>query len=132
LLTFAGCLVAYFLVILVLSGFSLARIKLALQCEIRALRDPEFGAKIQALLAQSKPKDEAPPKPSGAPLRLLALLQREGRLLDFLMEDISTYADTDVGTAVRDIHRRCQAELLHHRVLQRVLPQPEHSTMQFP
>jgi hypothetical protein len=132
LLTFAGCLVAYFLVILVLSGFSLARIKLALQCEIRALRDPEFGAKVQQLLAQAKPKDEAPPKPSGAPLRLLALLQREGRLLDFLMEDISTYADADVGAAVRDIHRQCQAALMDHLVLQPVLPQPEQSTVEVP
>ena len=53
------------------------------------------------------PRRPSPPvvkKPSGEPLRLLAILQREGRLLDFLLEDISSYQDAQIGVAVRDIH----------------------------
>src|SRR5262249_54971860 len=55
--------------------------------------------------AAEPPKPAEPAKPSGAPLRLLALLQREGRLLDFLMEDVQPYTDAQIGAAVRDIHR---------------------------
>jgi len=132
LLTVAGCLVAYFLVILVLSGGSLARIKLALRCELRALRDPDFGKKVLSLLDPPKPAQEGIARPSGAPLRLLALLQREGRLLDFLMEDIASYPDPDVGAAVRDIHRQCQAALREHLVLQPVLDRPEQAAVEVP
>src|SRR4051794_18293914 len=64
------------------------------------------------------PGPAAPPKPSGAPLRLLALLQREGRLLDFLMEDVQAYSDAQIGSAVRDIHRSCRKALQDHLVLE--------------
>jgi hypothetical protein len=41
----------------------------------------------------------------------LNLLQREGRLIDFLQEDIESFSDAQVGTAVRQIHRECAATL---------------------
>jgi len=47
-------------------------------------------------------------------VQILALLQREGRLIDFLKEPIDTYSDAQIGAAVRDVHRDCAA------VLQRV------------
>ncbi|WDE98359.1 DUF2760 domain-containing protein [Lentisphaera profundi] len=37
----------------------------------------------------------------------LTLLQREGRLIDFLKEDIGPYSDEQVGAAVRQIHEGC-------------------------
>jgi hypothetical protein len=130
--TFAACLVLYFLLILVLSGFNFSRIRLALRCELKALRDRSFKEKVEPLLLPAKAKPATPPKPSGAPLRLLALLQREGRLLDFLLEDIQTYPDADVGAAVRDIHRQCQAAIKEHLVLEPVLPRPERSEVEIP
>src|SRR5207253_6846543 len=39
---------------------------------------------------------------NGAAVQLLAILQREGRLLDFLQEDVDGYADAQIGAAVRD------------------------------
>jgi hypothetical protein len=48
------------------------------------------------------------PKRSEA-VQLLGLLQREGRLVDFLQESIDSYADAQIGAAVRDIHRDCAA-----------------------
>jgi hypothetical protein len=123
-------LVFIFLVLLLLSGFSLRRIRLASRCEWRALRDPGFGARVEPLL--EPPRPQAAPKPSGAPLRFLALLQREGRLLDFLLEDIHNYSDEQVGAAVRDIHRQCQAALKEHLVLQPVLGQPEGNSVEIP
>ena len=37
-------------------------------------------------------------------LQMLALLQRDGRLVDFLMEDLTPYSDVQIGAAVRDVH----------------------------
>jgi hypothetical protein len=75
---------------------------------------------------------DAPKKPSGAPLRLLALLQRDGRLLDFLLEDISTYDDAQVGAAVRDIHRACRKVVDEHLTLERVLAGEEEQEVTVP
>ncbi len=46
-------------------------------------------------------------------LQLLALLQEKGRFVDFIMEDISSFADAQVGAAARLVHSGC-AEVLHH------------------
>jgi hypothetical protein len=42
--------------------------------------------------------------PSDGALQILAILQRDSRLIDFLMEDISAYSDDQVGGAVRSLH----------------------------
>ena len=56
----------------------------------------------------------ADPTSDGA-LRLLGLLQQEGRLIDFLEEDIEPYSDEQVGAAVRAIHGGCR-KALHQRM----------------
>jgi hypothetical protein len=127
----AGVLVCVLLFYIVLSRGNFQRIRLAVRTELRVLRDAEFAAKIEALLA-AKQAPAAPAKPSGAPLRFLTLLQREGRLLDFLLEDIQAYQDAQIGAAVRDIHRQCQAVLKEHLVLQPVLPQTEGDSVEVP
>ncbi|MFO0811158.1 MAG: DUF2760 domain-containing protein [Gemmataceae bacterium] len=71
------------------------------------------------------PKPPEPLKPSGAPLRLLALLQRESRLLDFLLEDVQPYGDAQIGAAVRDIHRNARKAIQEHLVLEPILPGEE-------
>lgn len=51
------------------------------------------------------PKPPAPPPPQFTPadgaVQMLAILQRDSRLIDFLMEDISGYSDEQVGAAIR-------------------------------
>jgi len=54
-------------------------------------------------------------------LQLLGLLQREGRLVDFLREPIDGYDDATVGAAVRDIHRGCKKALAEHFTLEPVM-----------
>jgi hypothetical protein len=56
---------------------------------------------------------------------LLALLQREGRLLDFLQEPIDAFSDEEIGAAVRDIHKGCRKAVLEHFELGPVLPGSE-------
>ena len=67
----------------------------------------------------SKPA-AAPSKPAAAvstvrvsdgALQLLAILQRDARLVDFLMEDIAGYSDDQVGAAVRELHDQCRDSL---------------------
>ena len=60
-------------------------------------------------------------KPAAAPVRqlqasdgaiqVLGILQRDGRLIDFLMEDISGADDDQIGAAVRSIHEQCRSSL---------------------
>lgn len=124
--------VVIIVLLLVLSGGDGLRMRVAWRSFWRALRDRAFAEKAQPLLARAEEKATAPPKPSGAPLRLLALLQREGRLLDFLLEDIQAYADAQIGAAVRDIHRQCQAALKEHLRIEPILPQAEGAGVEIP
>src|SRR6187200_3053170 len=57
------------------------------------------------------PPPPPPPDPGHRATQLLALLQRDGRLVDFLMEDLTPYADAQIGAAVRDVHRGCREAL---------------------
>ncbi|HAN98822.1 MAG TPA: DUF2760 domain-containing protein [Planctomycetaceae bacterium] len=57
-----------------------------------------------APVATAKPPAPVKPKRSDA-VTLLAALQREARLVDFLMEEVSSYSDAQIGAAVRDVHR---------------------------
>jgi hypothetical protein len=79
------------------------------------------------------PAQEAKPAgPSPEAVRLLALLQREGRLVDFLLEPIEAYSDSQIGAAVREIHRKC-AEVLNKTVtLEKILPQEEGQEVEVP
>ncbi|MFI5378947.1 MAG: DUF2760 domain-containing protein [Tepidisphaerales bacterium] len=86
--------------------------------------DAKFADQARQLLAGGLPAaPAAAPPPATAPapapaksgrsqaLDLLALLQREGRLVDFLKENLAAYSDAQIGSAVRDVHRDCAAAL---------------------
>jgi hypothetical protein len=62
-------------------------------------------APAEAPEVESAAEDAPPPLASpDVALRLLATLQEEARLIDFVREDIDAYSDADVGSAVRGIH----------------------------
>lgn len=65
-------------------------------------------------------------------VQLLGLFQKEGRLIDFLREDISSYGDADVGAAVRDIHRGCRRVLDAHFQLRPIREEEEGTTVTLP
>lgn len=60
-----------------------------------------------------------------AALSLLALLQREGRLVDFLQQDISAFSDADIGAAARVVHAGCRKALAEHVPVRPVVEQVE-------
>jgi hypothetical protein len=90
--------------------------------------EPEPGPKPKAeLKAEPKPAKLEPPKAPepDAALQLLALLQREGRLVDFLEEDIGGAADADIGAAARVVHAGCRKALREHVKLEPVRSEEE-------
>jgi hypothetical protein len=67
----------------------------------------------------------APPKPQAGPadgaVQILAILQRDARLVDFLMEDISAYSDEQVGAAVRDVQTQSRQSITRYLSLEPVI-----------
>ncbi|MFL5340439.1 MAG: DUF2760 domain-containing protein [Gemmataceae bacterium] len=125
----AGAVILAVLVVGMLFVTGGPRVGLGLKALGRTLKSPEFAARIEPLL-NLRPEPPKPVKPSGAPLRMLAVLQREGRLVDFLMEDITGYPDAQVGFAVREMHKQCQEALKKALDLEPVLPQQQDETVE--
>jgi hypothetical protein len=59
----------------------------------------------------------------------LATLQEQGRLIDFLMDDITTYDDAQVGAAARVVHQGCKAALQEHFRIRPVREESEGSSV---
>jgi Domain of unknown function (DUF2760) len=125
-ITVAALVLLRIVIIFALAGWDAGRVSLARRAGFRIFRDAAFAAKVQDLL---EPK---PPKPSGEAVRILALLQREGRLLDFLLEDVQAYTNDQIGAAVRDIHKSCQHALKEHVVLGPVIAKQEGDNVEVP
>jgi len=75
---------------------------------------------------KAKPAVPPPPEPpkvklTDGALQILQTLQRDARLVDFLMEDIASYADEQVGAAVRSVHADSKASLVRHITLAPVI-----------
>ncbi len=86
-----------------------------------------FGRATQ----EERPPEKTLPQPvptvlSPEPaMQMLAALQREGRLIDFLQEDITSYDDAQIGAAVRNIHSGCKTALLDQMEIQPVFREHE-------
>src|SRR6266699_3510343 len=102
------------------------RLGLALKAFFRALRDRTFAEQLHRLLqgqtlalsttevplADRLRADRVAQTPTRSDaLTLLATLQREARLIDFLLEDLSGYDDAHFVSAAREIHRVYAAAL---------------------
>ncbi|MEX1366531.1 MAG: DUF2760 domain-containing protein [Nannocystaceae bacterium] len=68
---------------------------------------PEPALKPKPALKEVEPEPVAPEPDHTAALQLLAILQREGRFIDFLQEDVGSFSDADVGAAARVVHEGC-------------------------
>lgn len=111
----------------------------------RTWRDAAFAQRAEELLERPEPPpaDVAPlaiptPAPTVATgqrsdaISLLAVLQREARLVDFLKEDISAYTNDQVGAAVRDVHRDAAAALERLFSLRPAVAQAEGASIAVP
>ena len=99
------------------------RLLLALRAFWFTLTDPDFAARVEPLFSRA---------PTGPDLRVLAVLQRDGRLVDFLEEDIDGYSDSQIGAAVRDIHRSCRKSLHDYLTIEPVINAAEEDRVSVP
>jgi hypothetical protein len=115
----------------------------------RVLFDGAFAARVHALSAggvnethetpklpekeekKVEKKEEKPPSHDAA-LQLLALLQREGRFVDFLEEDVASFPDADIGAAARVVHAGCRKALREHVKLEPVRAEEEGTKVTLP
>ena len=112
----------------------MARLGLAWRTFWRVLRDGDFARLAAGVAPKEEPvvKEVVRQVESGRSeaLTLLEVLQREGRLVDFLQEDVGAYSDAQIGAAVRDIHRDCRAAVERMFALRAVMEQSEGTMVQ--
>jgi hypothetical protein len=115
------------------------RIALAFGAFFGLLGDPGLAARFAALRAGPQPAPApAPPAPSlkesppEAALQLLALLQRDARLIDFVNEDLAGYTDVQIGAAARVVHEGCAKVLREHFRIVPVRDDAEGSSVTLP
>ena len=103
-----------------------ARLWLAIVCFFRITFDADFAGAVLALRSPPAPLPPAerptlPAKPSAVSaaqvlhneqaLQLTAMLQREGRLIDFCEEELAGFSDAQIGAAARTVHDGCRKAL---------------------
>ena len=82
----------------------------------------EFGFIKPSDIKPAAPKAAAPEvRISDGALQILGILQRDSRLIDFLMEDIAGYSDDQVGAAVRSLHEQSRTSLNRYVTLRPVI-----------
>lgn len=125
-----------------------SRLSLAFGSFFKTVGDAEFAARVrddQVGPVAAPPAPAPMPTPAPAPaapvpaptvlrettpeaaLQLLTLLQREARLIDFANENLTGYADADIGAAARVVHEGCARVLKEHFTIQPVRAEAEGS-----
>ncbi|MEO5356872.1 MAG: DUF2760 domain-containing protein [Nitrospirae bacterium YQR-1] len=74
---------------------------------------------------QQHPQQAALPACDAKVAQVLSVLQKKGRLIDFLQEDISDFTDSQIGQAVRSIHRGCKEALVEYLRVEPIMEQME-------
>lgn len=92
----------------------------------------EVVEKVVERVVEKKQEDKRAVHHRDGALALLALLQREGRLVDFLREPLDGFSDADIGAAARDVHRGCKKVLEQHLAMEAVMPGEEEAKVSVP
>lgn len=130
-----------------------SRLSLAFGALFKTIGDAEFAARVRddqvGPIAAPAPVPAPAPTPAPAPapapapvtlrvatpdaaMQLLALLQREARLIDFANENIAAYADADIGAAARVVHEGCARVLREHFTIEPVRSENEGARVTLP
>lgn len=105
-------------------------------------RAPETGAGPAGVAAPPHPPAIEAARPIAPPpaanqadaevVNFLATLQRKGRFVDFLMDDITAYTDAQVGAAARVVHDGCASALKEQMSIQPVRQENEGARIEVP
>lgn len=114
-----------------------SRVILAVIAPWRVLFDGRYAASVKGIDEPPKalPEPTKPKEPEIKPteeerdltpaLQLLAILQREGRLIDFLQEDLAGASDGDIGAAARVVHDGCKKGIADYLDLAQIRAEEE-------
>ena len=101
----------------------------------KALPEPvkvEKEKPVEKKVEPERPKINAAQYHRDGALALLALLQREGRFVDFVRDSVDGASDADIGAAAREVHRGCRKVLDQHLSIEAVMPGEEEAKVSVP
>jgi hypothetical protein len=101
----------------------------------RVLGDAVLAGKLQQLTAVAEPAKPAavpPEKTHASGLFVLGALQQEGRLIDFLQQDVASFSDEEVGAAARVVHGGCKKALQRLASVEPVMKEAEGDSVVVP
>jgi hypothetical protein len=117
-------------------AFVLALVVLALSFVDTSKKTAPEIAHVQAPQpAVIQPPSPPPPVENTAEAEIVAffaLLQEKGRLVDFLMEDLASYEDAEIGAAARVVHEGCKQVLQEHFKIHAIAEADEGSQITVP
>lgn len=115
------------------------RISYATRSFFSILLHGEIPPDIAAELAKASPavttaaaKPEKPVESFDRAIQMLALFQRDGRLIDFLSEDVTPYPDAQLGAAVRSVHESSRKVLEQYVKLEPIIASDEDQPVTLP
>jgi len=97
-----------------------------------AKADAKSDAKPEPKKEPEKPKVPLSQHHRDGALALLALLQREGRFVDFVRDSVDGASDADIGAAAREVHRGCRKVIDQHLTIEAVMPGAEEEKVSVP
>jgi hypothetical protein len=81
--------------------------------QVHEIRPVEKAATVPPIANAEEPVRFVQKAPEAA-VQMLAILQRQGRLIDFLQENLNLYDDAQIGAAVRSVHAGCKQAIEEH------------------
>ncbi len=100
------------------------------QVEDKAAKEAELAAALAKARAEGVDAGQAAGAELGreqGALLLLSMLQADGRLVDFLKQDVANFDDQDIGAAARVVHEGCNKALKHRLEIEPVFTEKEGS-----
>jgi hypothetical protein len=111
-----------------------ARLGLAM----KVLGDAALAGRVANLLQPveapkpAAPKVLPPEKAHASGLFVLSVFQQDGRLIDFLQQEVTAFSDEEVGAAARVVHGGCRKALQRLASVQPALKDEEGATVTVP
>ena len=104
---------------------------------MKVLGDAVLAGKVEDLVQQeaepkAAPKALPPERVHASGLFVLATLQQDGRLIDFLQQDVTAFSDEEVGAAARVVHGGCRKALQSLVSVAPVMREAEGQTVSVP